>query len=514
MIALETNAFKNGNPDGAHPLWRCHYAYHAGDDRFYDECALFGIFGVKEAAKLTALGLHALQHRGQEATGIVTYDLSSNDEKFHSHRAFGLVGDSFSSPYIMDSLKGNSAIGHNRYSTSGGKTLRNVQPLYAELSCGAIAMAHNGNLTNAIKLRQQLMKDGNIFHTTLDSEVLLHLLSNHTGQLKDRIIHALHHITGAYAFVILSDNALIGIRDPLGIRPLVLGKLGDSHILASETVAFDIIGAEFIRDVAPGEMVIITSNGIYSECIFDKPYNRPCMFEYVYFTRPDSIVNGRSIHHHRRSIGKELAKEHPTDSDLVFAIPDSGIPSAMGYSEETKISYDVGIIRNHYIGRTFIEPSDQIRHLGVRMKHNANKEVIKNRRVTVIDDSLVRGTTAIKLVEMLRNAGAREVHMRIASPMVKFPCYYGIDLPTHQELLANTIPKNTDMCKHIGADTLEFISIDGLYRALGDKNGRDNNNPQYTDHYFTGDYPTSIPDFDDSDNDLPLLKHGLLSEKI
>lgn len=510
-INNNNNAFdKNHHPNPNHPLWWGHYRYDSEYDRFVDECAVFGVFGVKDAASITALGLHALQHRGQEAAGIVTY---SDDKKFRAHRAFGEVGEAFADEQVMRELRGNSAIGHTRYSTTGGRMIRNVQPLFAELSSGGVAMAHNGNLTNAQYLRQKLINDGAIFQSTIDSEVLLHLLSHHYGNIKQRLVNALHQITGAYAYLLLTEDSLIGVRDPFGIRPLVLGQLEGHYILASETVAFDIIGAQFIREVKAGEMVTITKDGLHSEIIFDMPQTRPCIFEYVYFSRPDSLVRGQSVHSYRRAIGRQLAMECPcADADIVIAIPDSGIPAAMGYGEQSGIAYDVGIIRNHYVGRTFIQPEDKIRHLGVKMKHNPNREIINGKKIAVIDDSLVRGTTATRLVEMLRNAGAKQVHMRIASPQVRYPCYYGIDLPTKQELLANKYANIQEMCDFIKADSLGFISVDGIYKALGEAQGRNDDAPQFTDHYFTGTYPVATTDFDDN-SDLPLLKQqGLLSE--
>jgi amidophosphoribosyltransferase len=460
------------------------------DDKLHEECGVFGVYGSDDAAALTALGLHALQHRGQEACGIVAYD----GKHYLSHKALGLVGATFGQAEIIDRLKGYIAIGHNRYSTSGEPALRNVQPFYGDLDLGGFSVAHNGNLTNAQVLRKDLVKAGSLFQSTGDTEVILHLVagSKETG-IKDRVIDAVSQILGGYALVICTDESLIGIRDPHGIRPLVMGKLGDSTILASETCALDIIGAEFVREIEPGEMVVINKDGITTCSPFPKVAPRPCIFEYVYFSRPDSIIGGKSVYEVRKNIGAQLAKENPVEgADLIVPVPDSGVPSAIGYAQESGIPFELGIIRNHYIGRTFIEPTDQIRHLGVKLKHNANRKIIEGKSVVLIDDSIVRGTTSKKIVEMVRAAGAKEVHMRIASPPIRHSSFYGIDTPTTKELLAHSMSVE-EICSFIKADSLEYLFIDGLYRALGEEK-RDNDAPIYEDACFTGEYPVDLVD--------------------
>lgn len=460
------------------------------DDKLHEECGVFGVYGHSDAAALTALGLHALQHRGQEAAGIVSHD----GKQFHTHRELGLVGAIFSAPNVMDKLKGHIAIGHNRYSTSGEPSLRNVQPLYGDLDFGGFAVAHNGNLTNALTLRKGLVERGSIFQSSSDSEVIVHLVAvSPQKTVHDRIIDAVSQIIGGFALIITTGESLIGIRDPHGIRPLVLGRLGEAYILASETCAFDIIGAEFMREIEPGEMVIIRDGAIESLSPFQKVEPRPCIFEYVYFARPDSVMGGKSVYEVRSKIGAELAKEsHVESADLVVPVPDSGTPAAIGYANESGLPFEFGIIRNHYIGRTFIEPTDQIRHLGVKLKHNANRAYLEGKSVVLVDDSIVRGTTSRKIVEMVRSAGAREIHMRIASPPIRYSCFYGIDTPTTEELLAHkkTLQEVRDF---VGADSLEYLSIDGLYRALGEK-GRNENTPKYEDACFTGDYPVELLD--------------------
>lgn len=456
-----------------------------------EECGLFGIFGMTDAATHTALGLHALQHRGQEAGGIVAYD----GEQFHSHRALGLVGDNFNSPETMAQLSGDMAIGHVRYSTTGGTVLRNIQPLFADFKFGGLAVAHNGNLTNAYKIRQELVQRGCIFQSTSDTETIIHLIAiSEYGRVVDRITDALTQIEGAYSLLAITQKKMIGLRDQYGVRPLVLGRLGDAWILSSETCALDIIGADFVRDVEPGEIVIVDDKGLHSIKPFTKKPNRFCIFEYIYFARPDSVMEGRNVYEVRKEIGAELARESHVESDLIVAVPDSGVPAAIGYSQEAGVPFELGIIRNHYVGRTFIEPSDQIRHLGVRLKHNANAAYLKGKRVVLVDDSIVRGTTSIKIVEMVRNAGAKEVHMRISSPPTAHPCFYGIDTPQQGELLASQYDLDA-MAKHIGVDTLAFLSIDGLYRALGET-GRDIEIPKYCDACFTGEYPIPLVDHD------------------
>ncbi len=458
------------------------------DDHLREECAVFGIFGHDEAAALAALGLHALQHRGQEAAGIVTHD----GAQFHAHRGIGLVGDIFADRAVIARLKGNVAIGHTRYSTTGEPMLRNVQPLFAELDFGGLGIAHNGNLTNAVTMRKDLVSSGCIFQSTTDTEIIIHFMATSRGTVVDRLVAALRRVEGAYSLAVMGKDFLIGVRDPHGVRPLVLGQLGDSYIVASETCAFDIIGATYVRDVEPGEVVVITSDGLQSFHPFPVTKSRFCIFEHIYFSKPDSIFDGTSVYEARKRIGIELAREHPVEADVTVPVPDSGVPSAIGFAAQSGMSYDLGIIRNHYVGRTFIEPSDEIRHLGVKLKHNANRAVIQGKRVVLVDNSIVRGTTSRKIVEMVRNAGAREVHMRISSPPTTHSCFYGVDTPERDQLLAS---KHTveEMRKLICADSLAFISIDGLYRAMG-LSGRNPNAPQYCDACFTGDYPLRLTD--------------------
>ena len=458
-------------------------------DRLREECGVFGIFGHPDAAALTALGLHALQHRGQEAAGIVSYD----GERFHAERRMGLVGDHFSSEKIINRLQGKMALGHVRYSTTGETILRNVQPLFAELSAGGLAVAHNGNITNGLTLRRELISNGAICQSTSDTEVILHLVSrSKKTRIIERYIDALRSLEGAYALVALTNKKLIGARDPLGIRPLMIGELNGSYILCSETCALDIIGAKFVREVENGEVVVISEKGIESLHPFPKQQARPCIFEYIYFSRPDSILGGRSVYDVRKQLGKQLALEAPVDADVIVPIPDSGVPSAIGFSQQTGIPFELGIIRNHYVGRTFIEPTQTIRSLGVKLKHNANRSVVAGKRVVLVDDSIVRGTTSVKIVRMIYEAGAREVHMRISSPPIKFPDYYGIDTPEQKSLLAATHTLE-EMRAFIGVTSLSFISVDGVYKSAGYA-GRDPHRPQFTDHCFTGDYPTHLTD--------------------
>ena len=458
-------------------------------DTLREECGVFGIFGHPDAAALTALGLHALQHRGQEAAGIVTFD----GERFNSERRMGLVGDHFSSEKIINRLQGTRALGHVRYSTTGETILRNVQPLFAELAEGGIATAHNGNLTNGLTLRKDLIAQGAIYQSTSDTEAILHLVArSKKTRLIERYIDALRSLEGAYALVSLTNRKLIGARDPLGIRPLILGELNGAYILCSETVALDIIGAKFVREVENGEVVVISENGIESHHPFPRMKPRPCIFEYIYFSRPDSILGGRSVYDVRKNTGKQLALEAPADADVIVPIPDSGVPAALGYAQALNIPFELGIIRNHYVGRTFIEPTQHIRSLGVKLKHNANRAAVAGKRIVLVDDSIVRGTTSIKIVKMMYEAGAKEVHMRIASPPIKFPDYYGIDTPEQKSLLAASHSLE-EMRKFIGVDSLAFVSVDGIYKAAGYE-GRDNVQPQFTDHCFTGDYPTHLTD--------------------
>ncbi len=459
-------------------------------DRFHDECGVFGIYGHEDAAALTALGLHALQHRGQEACGIVSFD----GEQFYNHKALGLVDSAFGNPKVIERLQGYAAIGHNRYSTTGETALRNVQPLYADMNFGGFALAHNGNLTNAVTLRQALVKRGAIFQSTSDTEVIVHLVAvSKKTSLNDKVVDALKQVKGAYSLVICTRKKVIGVRDPNGIRPLVLGKLGDAYIFASETCALDIIGAEYVRDVAPGEMIVLDKDGLHSLFPFKKTPPKFCIFEYVYFARPDSSFQNNSVYAVRKAIGAELAREAPVaGADVVVPVPDSGTPSAIGYAVESGVPFELGIIRNHYVGRTFIEPTDKIRHLGVKLKHNANRKFIEGKKIVLVDDSIVRGTTSRKIVEMMREAGAKEVHMRISSPPTMFSCFYGIDTPSTEELLAHrmSVP---EIEKFIGVDSLAYISIDGLYRAVGEAK-RNNKIPQYCDACFTGDYAVELID--------------------
>ncbi len=475
-------------------------------DLLREECGIFGIHGHADAAALAALGLHALQHRGQEAAGICTYD----GQQFNLERRLGLVGDHFTKETTIRRLAGEVAIGHVRYSTTGTTIPRNIQPFFAELATGGFAIAHNGNLTNGLLLRRELIDSGAIFQSTSDTEVFLHLVARSPHRrLIERFIDALRQVQGGYALVAMTEKKLIGARDPLGIRPLVLGRLGENWILASETVALDIIGAEFVREVKNGEVVMITGTGeegIASYFPFPEQRERPCIFEYIYFARPDSIVGGRSVYQVRKQMGRILAEESPASADIVVPVPDSGVPAALGYAEASGLPFELGIIRNHYVGRTFIEPTQKIRALGVKLKHNANRAILEGKRVVLIDDSIVRGTTSKKIVQMVREAGAAEVHMRIASPPITHPDFYGIDTPSREQLLAATHSLE-EMRAFMEADSLAFISVDGLYRALGHE-GRDAQHPQYTDHCFTGDYPTPLADQRDSERDpkqLPLL---------
>lgn len=463
-------------------------------DKLHEECGVFGIFGHNDAAAMTALGLHALQHRGQEACGIVTYD----GENFIAKKALGLVDSTFGRASVIKELQGHAAIGHNRYATTGATMIRNVQPMYGDMAIGGFAVAHNGNLTNAHELRDRLVEKGSIFHSTSDTEVIVHMVAqSDKATAVDRLVDALGTIQGAYALVSISQDSMIGIRDPHGIRPLVLGRLGDAYVLASETCAFDIIGATFEREVEPGEVVVVNTEGLKSFKPFESVHPQPCIFEYVYFARPDSYMGGHSVYEVRKNIGAELAKEEPVaGADMVVPVPDSGVPSAIGYAQESGLPFELGIIRNHYVGRTFIEPTQQIRHLGVKLKHNANSKYIEGKSVVLVDDSIVRGTTSRKIVDMVRAAGAREVHMRISSPPIKYSSFYGIDTPTREELLASTMSVE-EICKHIGADSLAFVSLDGLYRALGE-DGRNNEKPQFEDACFTGDYPVPLIDHENN----------------
>jgi amidophosphoribosyltransferase len=464
------------------------------DDRLREECGVFGIFGHPDAAAITALGLHALQHRGQEAAGIVSFDGS----RFHSERRLGLVGDTFSRAEVIERLPGSTAIGHVRYSTTGETILRNVQPLFAELNAGGFAVGHNGNLTNGLLLRRNLVRAGAMMQSTTDTEVILHLVAqSKRNRFIDRFVDALWQIEGAYSLVAMTNKKLIGARDPLGIRPLVMGELDGHPIVTSETCALDIIGAKHVRDVENGEIVVFDEQGMQSHKPFPPMAPRPCIFEYIYFSRPDSIVGGRSVYDVRKAMGAELARESHVPADVIVPVPDSGVPAAVGYSQTAGVPFELGIIRNHYVGRTFIQPTQAIRESGVRMKHSANRAAVQGKRIVLIDDSLVRGTTSRKIVKMMRDAGAREVHFRLASPPITHPDYYGIDTPDRDGLLAANHSLE-DMRQLIGADSLAFLSVDGIYRAMGEP-GRDPLRPKFTDHCFTGDYPTPLTDQTHSD---------------
>ena len=493
--------YKNKDKDGSYAVkFKSYYRHNL---KIKEECAVFGINDNDDAAALTALGLHALQHRGQEGCGIVTYD----KKKFYSEKRLGLVGDNFTKAQTLDKLPGNAAIGHNRYSTSGGDTIRNVQPFFADIQGGGISIAHNGNLTNALMLRETLVKDGAIFHTTSDTETIVQLIARSKKiAIIDKIIDALWQIQGGYALTILSNEVLIGVRDPFGIRPLVLGKLNHSYIIASETCALDIIGAKYLREIENGEIVVIKNGKMRSIKPFPSKTKRPCIFEYIYFARPDSILQGQCAYEYRKNLGTQLAKECDINPDIVVPVPDSGVPSALGFSQATDKNFELGLIRNHYVGRTFIEPSQNIRSLGVKLKLNANKSSIKDKVIALIDDSLVRGTTCHKIIKMLYNAGAKEVHVRIACPEIKFPDFYGVDTPTKKELLAAN-KSNEEICKYIGAKSLKFLSLDGLYRAMGYEK-RNNEKPQFSDHHFTGDYPIKPLD---NLNDDKIIQLSLLS---
>ncbi len=463
-------------------------------DKLKEECGVFGVLGTTDAANFVALGLHALQHRGQEAGGIVAYDVKQG---FNSARRFGYVRDNFTSQSIMETLPGPLAIGHVRYSTSGSKgqtAIRDVQPFFGEFAMGGAAIAHNGNITNAVALRRELIQHGSIFQSSSDSECIIHLMARSLQRnIPERMEDALRRVEGAFSIVAMTRTKLIGVRDALGVRPLMLGKLPTGHVLSSETCALDIIGAEFVREIEPGEMVVITDDGIDSRSPFRSKKPRFCIFEHVYFSRPDSILGGRSVYETRENIGRELAKESPIEADLVCPVPDSGTPAAIGFSLQSGIPYAMGIIRNQYVGRTFIEPTESIRNMGVRLKLNVNRALIKGKRVILVDDSVVRGTTSTKIKEMILDAGAAEVHFRIASPPTAWPCFYGVDTPQREKLLAATMSED-EMCKHLGVDSLKFISLDGLYRAVGEKDGRNRNVPQYCDACFSGEYPVEPTD--------------------
>ena len=465
-------------------------------------CGIFGIFNHEDASTITALSLHSLQHRGQEACGIVTHD----KKNFYLEKRLGLVGDNFTKKEVIDKLPGSYAIGHNRYATTGETVLRNVQPFFADLSSGPISIAHNGNLTNGIFLRKKLVEKGSIFQTTSDTETIIQLIAvSKRTRFIDKLIDALFQIQGGFALAVMTNKKLIGVRDPYGIRPLVLGDLDGSPILTSETCTLDIIGAKFVREIENGEIVVITDEGIKSIKPFPKVNCRPDIFEYIYFSRPDSFLNGKNVYQCRKNFGIQLAKESKVKADIVTAIPDSGMPAAIGYAEESKIPFELGLIRNHYVGRTFIEPRQQVRQFGVKLKHNANKGCIKNKSLILIDDSIVRGTTCLKIIKMLKDAEVKEIHMKVASPPITHPDYYGVDTPKQNELLAVNKKSIEEMAKYIGVKTLSFLSVDGLYKSMGFKK-RNDNLPQFSDHCFTGDYPV-IP----IDKTLGESKHNQLS---
>jgi amidophosphoribosyltransferase len=458
-------------------------------DKLREECGVFGVWGADSAAALAALGLHALQHRGQEAAGMTSFD----GTHFHSHRGMGHVAENFENEAVIRRLAGRAAIGHVRYSTTGETALRNVQPLFAELALGGFAVAHNGNISNAMKVRGELNRRGSIFQSTSDTEVIIHLVATSEYRtLLDRFIDALKQVEGAWSLVCLTNEGMIACRDPLGIRPLVMGRLGEAYIFASETVALDIVGATYLRSVEPGELIEVSDKGLRSHRPFAPQRPRPCIFEHIYFSRPDSVLDGHSVYDVRKKIGAQLAGESPVDADLIVPVPDSGVPAAIGYAQEAGIPFELGIIRSHYVGRTFIQPGDHVRHLGVKLKHNANSALVRGKRIVLVDDSIVRGTTSMKIVQMMRDAGAREVHMRIASPPTRHSCFYGVDTPERAKLLAAQMDVPA-MNRFIHADSLAFVSIEGLYRALGEQ-GRDEAAPQHCDACFTGAYPTSLTD--------------------
>ena len=465
------------------------------DDKLHEECGVYGVFGAQDAASFVALGLHALQHRGQEAAGIAAWDPA--EKHFNTVRRMGYVRDNFTSANVIGMLPGRHALGHVRYSTAGKKgvtAIRDVQPLYAELSTGGFAIAHNGNLTNADALRSELIERGSIFQSSSDTECIVHLMAlSIQRKVAERMKDALRRVEGAFSVIAITRSKMIGVRDPLGVRPLVLGKVGDVWVLSSETCALDIVGAELVREVEPGEMVIVSEKGVESQFPFGRAKPRFCIFEYVYFSRPDSVIGGLSVYETRRRIGAELAREAPVEADLICPVPDSGTPAAIGYSQQSGIPYAMGIIRNQYVGRTFIEPSEQIRNMGVRLKLNVNRAVIAGKRVVLVDDSVVRGTTSLKIKEMVLDAGAAEVHLRIASPPTMWPCFYGVDTPDKDKLLAAQMSED-QMRAHLGVDSIRFISLDGLYRACGEEGGRDKAAPQFCDACFSGDYPIAPSD--------------------
>ena len=474
-------------------------------DKLREECGVFGISNHNDASAIVALGLHALQHRGQEGCGIVSYD----GNNYHSEKRQGLVGDHFTNLDTIKKLPGNFAIGHNRYSTTGETSIRNIQPFFADLHLGGLSLAHNGNLTNAISLRENLVKEGAIFRTTSDTETIVQLIAkSRRKKFIDKLIDTLFQIQGGYSLVMMTNKKLVAVRDPFGIRPLVIGKLKNSYIFSSESCALDIVGATFVREVENGEIVIVENEELKSIKPFPKQKSRPCVFEYIYFARPDSLISGKCAYEYRKKLGIKLAEESDLNADLVVPVPDSGVPAALGYAEKSKIKFELGLIRNHYVGRTFIEPSQNIRSLGVKLKLNPTKTIVKDKSIILIDDSLVRGTTCLKIVKMLKENGAKEVHVRIACPEIKFPDFYGVDMPTKKELLAHEKTVE-EMCKYINSTTLKFLSLDGLYKALINEK-RNPSYPQFSDHYFTGEYPVKPLD---SLSNIRLKQLSLLSGK-
>lgn len=453
-----------------------------------EECGVFGIYGHPEASNLTYLGLYSLQHRGQESAGIVTAD----GYVLHEHRQMGLVTDIFNEE-IINKLKGKSAIGHVRYSTAGSSDNKNTQPILVTFDKGELAISHNGNLTNARTLRNELEKQGSIFQSTTDTEVIVHLIAkSEEEKLVNRIIYALNRCIGAYSLLFLTPEYLVAARDPNGFRPLVIGKLGNNYVVASESCAFELIGAKFFRQVEPGEIIFINENGLQSFKPFPEVRQTACVFELIYFARPDSFINNKSVYQVRKELGKQLAREHPVDADVIVAVPDSGVPAAMGFSEELNIPNEMGLLRSHYIGRTFIEPQQAIRDFGVKLKLSAIKEVINGKRVVIVDDSIVRGTTSRKIVKMVRESGAKEVHMRISSPPMKFSCFYGIDTPSSEELIANSL-NIIEINHYITSDSLGYLSIDGIRKAIENHRKYDDGE-FYCNACFTGNYPVEITD--------------------
>ncbi len=493
-----------GPNNGCNSGWRDETPWDitgSDDDKLHEECGIFGVIGARDAAAITALGLHALQHRGQEAVGITSYD----GDEFYAQRGIGHVAQVFGSNEAFGGLPGHMASGHVRYSTTGGSGLRNIQPLFADLASGGFSIAHNGNISNAMHLKRELVSKGSIFQSTSDTEVIIHLVAtSRYPTLLDRFVDALRLVEGAWSLVCMTTEGIIACRDPLGIRPLVMGRIGDAIIFASETVAIDVVGGTFIREIEPGELVQVDHAGVVSSHHpFTARAPRPCIFEYVYFSRPDSMSGGNSVYEVRKQIGVELAREAPAVADMVIPVPDSGVPAAIGYAQQSGIPFELGIVRSHYVGRTFIQPEDGARNADVKRKHNANRALVEGKRIVLIDDSIVRGTTSLKIVEMMRDAGAAEIHMRIASPPTEHSCFYGVDTPERNKLLAARMDLKA-MAKFIQADSLEFVSIDGLYRAVGEAR-RNDARPQYCDACFSGEYPTQLTDYGERCNPEQLL---------